>query len=348
MTEKDDNKILEWFKKRKRLLIGIGTIAIILLMVFLVDFSNLIQKIITIGFWGFFLFILSYTIAFILRAYKLKLIFKGLDQKISYSTSFFSIGASFLINDTTPGKLGDVVKIFIVKDQENLELSDALAGIAVERILDLLLLLIISCIALIYLYLENFNNFSEIKTLGLNIQFYLAIGVIFIIVIISVLLLVIYKTDLVMKISAKISLKLSEYIHKFIVNFKEALKKFKDNKKELIFVVLLGFLIWFIDAFIIVIIFYLSGYELNMVLLILAILLSFLSKIFPISPGGWGISENVGAIFIFFFYPEIQFTQILSMFIIDHLFRSAYLIFFGGYSIFHYNINLRKSKELIL
>ncbi len=120
MTENDKSKILEWLKKWKRPLIGLATICLIIIMLYLVgvEFPKLIQKIVTIGIWGLLSFILIYTLAFILRAYKLKLIFKGLDQDISYSTAYFSTGASFLINDSTPGKLGDIAKIFIIRDEE--------------------------------------------------------------------------------------------------------------------------------------------------------------------------------------------------------------------------------------
>ncbi|MHA1491453.1 MAG: lysylphosphatidylglycerol synthase transmembrane domain-containing protein, partial [Promethearchaeota archaeon] len=158
MTEANNNKIISWLKKKKRLLIGIGTIVLIILMFLFVDFFNLILKIATIGFWGLLLFAATYTIAFILRAYKLKLVFKGLNQDIKYSTSYFSIGLCFVINDLTPGKVGDIAKIFVIKDQENIKLSESVCGIAIERVLDLILLFGISCIALIYLY---FSNFSE-------------------------------------------------------------------------------------------------------------------------------------------------------------------------------------------
>jgi len=345
MTEKDKSIILGWLKKWKRLLIGLATIGLIILMIFLVNFPRLIQKIVTIGIWGLVLFILMYTLAFILRAYKLKLIFKGLDLDISYSTSYFSTGASFLINDSTPGKLGDVAKVFLIRDREGIKLSESVAGIAIERILDLILLFVISAFALIYLYLGNFNN---IGILGQNIQFYLMIGAIFILLILSLMFLAIYKTDFVINISKKFSPKLADYLRRFIINFKKGIRKYKNHKKEFVFIVLLGFPTWFVDAYIVTIFFHLSGYQLNMILLILAIILSFLSKIFPISPGGWGISENVGALFIFFLYPTFLggYTEILSIFVIDHLFRSAYLLFFGGYSIFHYNINLRELEAI--
>ena len=130
-----------------------------------------------------------------------------------------------------------------------------------------------------------------------------------------------------------------------MLNFKEGMKKFKGNKKIFSYVISLGIPTWFTDASIIILFFYILGYELNILLLILAVILVFFSKSIPITPGGWGISENIGALFIFFFYPEIAFIEILSIFIIDHLFRTAYLYLYGGYSLFHYNIKLREVGE---
>jgi hypothetical protein len=71
----------------------------------------------------------------------------------------------------------------------------------------------------------------------------------------------------------------------------------------------------------------------------------FFSRIFPLTPGGWGVSENIGALFIFLFYPGIPYIEILSVFIIDHLIRSAYILIYGGYSITHYNIKLKDIKR---
>jgi len=78
------------------------------------------------------------------------------------------------------------------------------------------------------------------------------------------------------------------------------------------------------------------------------VILLFFSKIFTITPGGWGISENVGALVIFLFYPQIPFLEILSVFIIDHLFRSVFLFFYGGYSMLHYNFKLKEAEKAII
>ena len=78
----------------------------------------------------------------------------------------------------------------------------------------------------------------------------------------------------------------------------------------------------------------------------MALVLTYFSKTFPITPGGWGVSENIGALFFYLFHPEIPYLLILSIFIIEHLFRSGYLFFYGGYSILHYNIKLIEVEQI--
>ena len=125
MSKGKENQQINWFKTHKRLLIGLATIVLIILMVIIIDFQNLLKNLSMIGLWGTFLFIIIYMIAFLLRGFKLKLIFKGLDHPIKFSSSFFSIGAIFIINDITPGQIGDTVRMFILKDQEDIGLSES-------------------------------------------------------------------------------------------------------------------------------------------------------------------------------------------------------------------------------
>ena len=72
MNEEKNSKFVVWIKRRKRLIIGIGTILLLIFMTFFVDFLQFIQNLITIGFFGLIIFVITYTIAFLLRAYKLK------------------------------------------------------------------------------------------------------------------------------------------------------------------------------------------------------------------------------------------------------------------------------------
>jgi len=348
MSEKKNTRLNNWIKKRKKIIIGLLTVALIIFMITIVDFPKFIQKLSIIGLWGIFLFFILYSIAFLLRAYKLKLIFKGLDEDINFFTVFFSIGTGFLINELTPGKIGELAKIGFIRDEANIAISNTICGVTIERFLDLIFLFVISVFALIYLYVSTIGKNEVRNFLGYSIRIYLLIGAAFVVLVILGLFLLIYKTKMILTILNKVSTKLSNLTSRFILNFKEGMKRFKGHKKIFTYVLLIGIPTWLVDASIIVLFFYLLGFELDIMLLILAVILLFFSKSIPITPGGWGISENIGALFIYFFYPEIAFVEILSIFIIDHLFRSVYIYLYGGYSIFHYNINLRKVSEDIL
>jgi uncharacterized protein (TIRG00374 family) len=233
MAELEKNKFISWFQRRKRFLIGLGTICLIIIMVIIVDFTNLILKLITIGIWGLLLFAIMYTIAFALRSYKLKLIFKSIDQNISYSTSYFSCGICFFLNELIPGRLGDFAKISFIKEQENIRLSKSVCGISIERILDLILLFSISIFALICLYYTINDLNSTMIVFGQNLQFYLALGAILIICIVILLIIIIFKINFILSIVGKISKKLAGFLHLFFMSFNEGMKSFKKHKKNL-------------------------------------------------------------------------------------------------------------------
>ncbi len=139
MSDKKSNKIINykiiiWCRKNKRILIGLATIILITLIIIFIDFYRIVSNIVIIGFWGLFLFVITYTIAFLIRAYKLKLIFKGLNCSIRFNTSFFSNGANFFINDLTLGRVGEIAKMYIIKDQEQITSGETIAGISIERL----------------------------------------------------------------------------------------------------------------------------------------------------------------------------------------------------------------------
>ncbi|MFX1275771.1 MAG: lysylphosphatidylglycerol synthase transmembrane domain-containing protein [Promethearchaeota archaeon] len=346
MEDKSYHKLISWLRRNYQVIIGLITICLIVLMILFVDFINLLNKIILIGLYGTILFVIVYTFTFILRSYKLKLIFIGLNRKVSYSICYFSIGTAFAINEVIPAKIGDLAKIVFLKEHGNLKLSESFGGTAIERALDLFILFFISLFALIYISIIKIDESDTITLFGFSLQFYIILATIVIFVVLTFLILILFKTDFCLGIVGKISKKIENYFRNFITNLKGAIRSFKEHKKEFLVVLILSCVIWIIEAFIGIIFFYLVGFNLNFFILILALLFTYFSKSFPITPEGWGISENLGAIFVLIFYPSIPYLDLLSIFIIEHLFRSAYIFFYGGYSIFHFNFNLKHIKQI--
>ena len=73
----------------------------------------------------------------------------------------------------------------------------------------------------------------------------------------------------------------------------------------------------------------------------LAQIVTFFTKTIPITPGGWGVSEIIGALLLSVFYPAIPYNEILSVFILDHILRVVYVFIYGGISTIAINFKFK-------
>ncbi|MFX1259701.1 MAG: lysylphosphatidylglycerol synthase transmembrane domain-containing protein, partial [Promethearchaeota archaeon] len=244
----------------------------------------------------------------------------------------------FGINELTPGKFGDLARIeFIRQKEKDISLSKSTCGVSIERFLDLLVLFIFICFATFFIYLNNIKG-----TTDLNLQLYLGIGAFILLSAIVILTFLFFKTDWILKIVGKISIRLKNRMERFLIKFFEGLNDFRQNKKNIVNVFALSAPTWFLDTLTLVLLFYLLEYEIDIFIIILAQIIVFFTKTFPITPGGWVISENIGALLIFLFYPSIPFSKLLAVFILDHAIRSAYILIYGTSSALGFNFKFKK------
>ncbi|TFG01885.1 MAG: flippase-like domain-containing protein [Promethearchaeota archaeon] len=329
--------------KIKRILIGISTIILIIFMIFYVDIREILKNLNKISLLGIFLFILIYTTTFILRSIKLKQVFHGLNLKSSLLILYGSYGIGFAINELTPGKFGELARIeYIQQKEKDISLTRSVCGVSIERFIDLLVLFLFISLVTIYLYLNNFKGTSN-----LNLHIYLGIGALFLSGAVVILILLFLISDWILNIIGKISSKLERKLKQFLEGFLNGVNEFRKNKKSVIKVIILSFPTWFLDTLTLVLLFYLIGYEINIFIIIMAQIIVFFTKAFPITPGGWVISESVGALLIFLFYPSIPYNIILSIFILDHLIRSAYIFVYGVFSSVGFNFKFEKMIKQI-
>ena len=322
----------------KRILIGISTFILILVMFIFIDINEIVNNLSKISIYGIFLFIIIYTGVFILRTLRLKLIFRGLFLNASFLTLFGSFGIGWAINELTPGKIGDIARIEVIYEKEKkISMSSSLCGIGTERLIDIIILFSITCVALFYMYLNNIGGPSAI-----NLRFYIGIGVILLFGIVIVLILLFLKTNWILNITGKFSMKLRKLLEGFLKNFLREINTFRKNKKIIIGVTFISFPIWLLETLTLTILFYLIGFEINIFIIILSQIVLFFSKTFPITPGGWVVSENVGSLLIILFYPSIPYNNVLFIFILDHILRTSYVLIFGILSSFLLNFKLKK------
>lgn len=339
-------------KKLKQLIIGIFTIILIILMFIIVDVNNFLDNLYKISFPGIFLFILIYTGIFLARTYRLKMIFYGLRLKSSFVSLFSSFGIGWSLNEIIPGKMGDLARIEVINEKhDDINLSHSIYGVAIERFMDLLILFSFTFLTLLCLSLFNIRD-----SIILNLNFYLVIGAIIISGCIIFLILLFYKSNWILNPIGKISVKFKNNLEKFLKNFLKGINNFRKNKKLTFIVFISSILVWIFETFTILMIFYLTGVKINIFVIILAQIILFFSKTFPITPGGWFVSENIGSLFIILFYPHFQYNNILSLFILDHALRISYIFVFGIFSSLILNFrfknlkinNLKKEKEMEL
>ena len=336
--------------KTKRILIGIVTIAIIILMIFYVDFQTILLNLQRISIWGIFLFSVIYTLAFIFRAFKLKIVFNGINLEPNYFILYGAIGTGWAINELTPAKLGDLVKVEYIRQKENnFPLSKCLCAVLIDRFIDLIILFSITCFTLLYIYLSSVTYITQ-----LNLHFYIIIGAIILFIGVIGLALLFFKTDWILSITNRISPKLKNLLERFIIRFVEGLKDLRKDKKSILLTMLYNIPTWLFESLTLVIIFYLVGFQMNIFIIMLAQVVTFFTKTIPITPGGWGVSEIIGALLLKVFYPVIQYEAILSVFILDHILRMVYVFIYGGISTIAVNFkikdintkNLKKANSL--
>lgn len=324
--------------KTKRIIIGISTIILVLIMIYFIDFRLFIENLAKISIYGILLFVLIYTIVFFLRTYRLKFIFRGLNLETPSLIIFGSYGIGWAINEITPGKLGDLARVEFIHQKENsVSFSKSVCGLTIERFIDLLLLLSITAFALVFMYINNVEGTTQ-----LNLHFYIGIGALIFIGGCIVILILFFKASLFLNIVGKISMKLKKRLEIFLNNFLIGMNDFRKNKKNAIVVGILSLPIWLFETFTLILLFYLIGYEINIFIIILAQLVLFFTKTFPVTPGGWLISENIGALIIFLFYPSIPYGTLLSIFILDHILRAAYCLIYGSSSTLAFNFHFKK------
>ena len=314
--------------KIKRILMACATLVIILLMILYVDFKTILNYLQQISVLGIILFTIVYTIAFIFRALKLKVVFNGINSKPKYTTIYGAIGTGWAINELTPAKIGDLAKMEYIRQKEsNIPLSKSLCAVLIDRFIDLIILFTITSGTLLYIYMSDVSYSSE-----LNLQFFIIIGAVILLLALIALLLIFFKTDWLLNVVAKFSLKLRDALARFIKRFVEGLRDFRKDRRRIFLVLLYNIPTWFFESLTIVILFYLSGFQINFFIIILAQIITFFTKSIPITPGGWGVSEIIGALMISLMYPAIPYNEILSIFILDHILRIVYVFIYGGVS----------------
>jgi glycosyltransferase 2 family protein len=139
-----------------------------------VPITQLLEYINTINFWWIIPSTLLGLSTYFIRGLRWNVILSPI-KKISYWHAFHPVVIAFTINCLLPGRLGELARPAILYKRDNVEFSKGLATVAVERIFDIITLLIIFILIMGTIQIDpalnlSFNGYQINQKMLLNIR----------------------------------------------------------------------------------------------------------------------------------------------------------------------------------
>lgn len=261
--------MVNFMEKNKVWLIILFAVAIYLIMGIYADFGNLLFAIKHFNWVFFILMIILTTIAYFIRFLKWNFFLKSVGVFLSLKENLFVFfsGLGMII---TPAKVGEIWKGWLIKDINGESLGKTVPVVIVDRVTDLIGLLILSALGVLY-YKEG--AYVLITVLLLFILFFLAI-----------------KSK---RISAKITNILEKRAGKYSKDIKTMHNTFQKlvDPKNMSLMSFLSVFAWFFEC--LALYFVILGFGESLSILISTFVFSFASLAGALSmiPGGLGVAE---------------------------------------------------------
>ncbi len=313
-------------------------------------------------------FVGAYTLSFILRALRWRVIVGATGKNASLSRLMTINFSGWFVNQVTPAKIGDLLRISLLSSQEHVSIGESTSTIAVERVLDISTIVLVSSILL---FSANFSQMipPHIKLLSI-------VGFIILAVILILILAFCVTGPRIVNLLRihRISRKVYGAVYELAIGARDGVQKLSRRPKALLLSTALSPPIWVVDALSIYIFVNATGlpqliqtYTLAILLdvysqallpdalllyastspfssisagfCLLAAILGFASKLFPIIPGGFGIYELVVAVILN--VAGLSLNLGLAIALLDHMARLTYCSVTGIPSLVHNGIGLK-------
>ena len=144
------------------------SIGVVLSLVFLyfafrgINFHQLLDTLATANYYWLFLFFVIQIISHFIRAWRWKFLINHIKPNVSLKNLFSSIMIGYMVNNFIP-RGGEIARPYALGKLENISVSSSLATVIVERVLDVLTLLVLVIFILIYNYELLITNFPWLR-----------------------------------------------------------------------------------------------------------------------------------------------------------------------------------------
>ncbi len=245
---------------------------------------------------------LIYSVSFIIRGYRYEYILSKLGFAVPLGFCVEGVAISQMANVIIPARVGDLARVYVFK-LKDIPVSTSLSGLTVERIFDLLVVILLAFAAIVVM-----NSFKLMTT-----------------PIYAVLLLL-----LILAMMMALA-KMENVIGKIVRDAGKAMKM------GFIVTALTTFAIWLVDSLVCYIILLAFGIS-DFAVVILAVSIANIAKAIPITPGGIGTYEAAMTGILAMAGVSSGVAFVVSL--IDHTIKNLITIALGGISLASLNVRL--------
>jgi len=245
-----------------------------------------------------------------LRGWRYHVILKNLSYQVSITASTACIFISQTVNLIVPARLGDFVRVLILKHEYNVSYSEGVSSLVVERVFDIFTVSLLGALALFFVV----NVPAWFYTV---IVLPLVAGVLFF---------------LFLLFMGKFSSK-----NRYIAIFLTMLHEIKRASLSLKAIILLGgssIVIWLLDVLVCVSVVMMFQQNIPLAVVVLAIVIGNLVKAIPLTPGGVGTYEI--SLAITFGLAGVDPAVATLIAVIDHLIKNLVTLAGGIVSIYYF------------
>jgi glycosyltransferase AglD len=245
-----------------------------------------------------------------LRGWRYQTIIKNFNYQVSITVATACILVSQTVNLIVPARLGDFVRVLILKHEYNTTYSEGVSSLVVERVFDIVTIALLGAISLLFV-------------LNVRSEFYV---IIFIPIVAGALFFIFLL--FIGKFSSE---------NRYIQIILTMLHEIKQASLTLQSIVLLGcssLIIWLLDIFVCYAIVLMFQQQIPFAIVVLAIVIGNLVKAVPLTPGGMGTYEL--SLAITFGLAGIAPAISTLIAVIDHLIKNLVTLVGGIASIYYF------------
>lgn len=246
-----------------------------------------------------------------LRGWRYHSILKSLNYDVCVAVSTACIFVSQTVNLVIPARLGDFVRVFILKHEYGTTYSEGVSSLVVERVFDIVTVALLGAVSLLFiLNVPAWFTSLILVTLAAGILFF-------------VFLLFIGK------------FRSENRYFVIILNMLHEIRRASLNIRSILILGISSIVIWMFDILVCYAVVLMFGQQIPFAIIVLAIVIGNLVKAVPLTPGGMGPYEAVLA-FTFSLAGGVPATAAILIGVTDHLIKNLVTLAGGIVSVYYF------------